>query len=386
MTRFGASSILMSSSRERAKATMNDGQPLRIGVAGCGRIADLFHLPILAAKGDVRVTALVDQDATRLDLAGRRVPDAARLSDFDALVERADVDAVVICLPPAAHGSAACAAFAAGKHVYLEKPIATTMAEADAVVNAQRRAGTVGMVGFNFRYNAAFDAARELVQAGVLGKLLTVRSTMLSAARELPAWKRTKSTGGGALLDLGSHHLDLVPWVTSSEVIAVGGSERSVLTPGDTVSVDLELRDGVTAQLIFSLVAGVSANRLEFVGTTGSLRVDAADPLPLRVERPIGRLARVSRAAGQIRDLDPRRLLRSPGREPSFAAALDAFVRACKGAERNELVETRPDMEAGRASLALVAAAEIAFGQGRTVRLPLRSGSGVAPAAMGCAA
>lgn len=83
-----------------------------------------------------------------------------------------EVEAVVICLPPALHAEYAIAAFQAGKHVYLEKPIATNLLDARAVVEAWRKAGTVGMMGFNYCFNGLYQSAKQYVRSGPLGDLV----------------------------------------------------------------------------------------------------------------------------------------------------------------------------------------------------------------------
>src|SRR5690349_4476182 len=124
-----------------------------IGVIGCGQIAQAVHLPVLSRLPGVRVTALADTDATRLSQAAARVPRAACFSDYARLLATPEVDAVVICAPPALHAEVAVAALKANKHVYLEKPLATTLEDADRVCEVWRQSGRVGMIGFNYRFN-----------------------------------------------------------------------------------------------------------------------------------------------------------------------------------------------------------------------------------------
>src|SRR5262245_16729525 len=103
--------------------------PLKVGLIGCGHIAQSTHLHVLTRLPDVDLVALAEVDATRRYEASRRAPAAIAVADYQELLALPDVEAVVICLPNALHADAAIAALEARKHVYLEKPLATTLAE-----------------------------------------------------------------------------------------------------------------------------------------------------------------------------------------------------------------------------------------------------------------
>src|SRR6185369_1393335 len=114
---------------------------LRVGIAGCGAIVQHAHLPLLQRRTDVQLVAVADPEGAAVAAVTRRSPGArpyASLSDMLAAVE---LDAVVIALPSALHAAAASEVFRAGLHAYIEKPLAITMDEADAVVEAWRRSG-----------------------------------------------------------------------------------------------------------------------------------------------------------------------------------------------------------------------------------------------------
>src|SRR5262245_25271328 len=103
---------------------------IRVGILGCGGIARAAHVPSLARERDVAITALADQDAANLAAARTLAPRAHATADYRDVLAAADVDAVIIALPPALHADAAVAALETGKHVYVEKPLATSLADA----------------------------------------------------------------------------------------------------------------------------------------------------------------------------------------------------------------------------------------------------------------
>lgn len=160
--------------------------PVGVGLIGCGRIARMFHLPILSGLPDARLVAVADSDPEARAAALQVAPEAVGAHDADALLELPEIDAVVICLPSHLHADAAVAAFAAAKHVYVEKPLATDLADPRRIRDAWLSSGTVGVIGFNFRFHPLHQAARRVVGNGTLGKLLAVRSVFTSAPRELP--------------------------------------------------------------------------------------------------------------------------------------------------------------------------------------------------------
>ncbi|HVG30757.1 MAG TPA: Gfo/Idh/MocA family oxidoreductase [Pyrinomonadaceae bacterium] len=331
---------------------------LKVGVVGCGRVARAAHLPALARAEGVELVALADGDAESLRAAAPRAPRATLHADWRELVESSGAEAVVVCLPNALHAEAATAALEAGRHVYLEKPLATNLADARAVVAAWRRAGTVGMIGFNYRFNRLYAAARRHVLSGRLGGLVAARTVFSTAERDAPSWKRARGSGGGALLDLGSHHADLVRFVFGREVREVSADVWSRRGEDDCAALRLRLSGGLIVQSFFS-TAAVEEDRLEIYGDAGKLGVDRYLSLDVRVTDPTLRGARVKRLRGALGALRHGAYLleklRAPANEPSYATALLAFVAAARGVVSRDV---KPDLEDGFRSLAVVVAAE----------------------------
>jgi myo-inositol 2-dehydrogenase/D-chiro-inositol 1-dehydrogenase len=348
--------------------------PLRIGVIGCGRIARAVHLPVLGRLPDARVVAIAEPDEPSRVAAAALVRGATAHADYGELLRAGGVDAVVICVPPQLHVPVATAAFDAGLHVYLEKPIAPTVAEGERLVEAWRRARKVGMIGFNFRFHPQVTRIRERLGDGAIGTPLGVRSVFSILPHELPAWKRARRLGGGVLLDLASHHIDLVHFLFDDDpVVRVFASMRSLAGEGDHAAVQLELASGVMAQLFVSL-GTVDENRVEIVGTAGKLVMDRTELVRPDHVPATQRGARARRLARALSALEPARVLRSPGTEPSFAAALGAFVWSASGNAFGG-----PDLLDGLRSLAVIEAAErsTASGSAEAVVWP----SSVAPPA-----
>lgn len=176
-----------------------------------------------------RLAALGGRDQARAKAAAERFGWAAVETDWRALIARDDVDLVDICTPGDTHAEIAIAALEAGKHVLCEKPLANTVAEAEAMAAAAEKArenGVRSMVAFNYRRVPALAHARELVASGALGRIRHVRTVYLqdwlSSSDSPMSWRLDKDkAGSGALGDLGAHIVDATQFVTGEAVTGV---------------------------------------------------------------------------------------------------------------------------------------------------------------------
>jgi predicted dehydrogenase len=149
-------------------------------------------------------------------------------TDWHALIDRDDVQIVDVCTPGDSHAEISIAALQAGKHVLCEKPLANTVAEARAMVEAAKSASGRSMVGFNYRRLPAVSYARQLIAEGRLGTIRHVRAVYLQdwiIDPEFPlAWRLQKEhAGSGALGDLGAHIIDMAQFVTGQNITGVSG-------------------------------------------------------------------------------------------------------------------------------------------------------------------
>jgi predicted dehydrogenase len=332
---------------------------IRIGVAGCGAIARQVHLRLLQRRRDARVTAVADVDPAQLDAACRIVPRARPHPDLASLLAD-EVDAVVVCLPTGLHAPAAEAVLGAGKHLYLEKPLALSLPEGGSVLDAWSASDRVGMIGFNCRFNPLYRRLRSLLAAGRAGTPVYVRAVFATAPGKVADWKRSRASGGGALLDLASHHVDLLRFLFAREVARVTATVLSRCTEDDTALLELELEQGPRAHLFVSLAAS-ELEQMEVHGDRARLSVSRFTSLDVAVtENPsnfLGTLRQVARSAGAFRNLgSAMRARRAPLREPGYALALDRFLGAVHQGGRRATPE--PNLADGYACLAVIEAAE----------------------------
>jgi len=263
-------------------------EPVRIGIIGCGSIAQSAHLPAIARlPGIVRLVAAADlnEEAARKAAA----PFGADwYTDYRQILARADVDMVVLCTPEFAHREQVEAAAAAGKHILSEKPMAKTVAEADAMIEAARRAGVRLMIGHSRRFTGRYQEVRRAIDAGDIGEVRVVRE---NERRSRPPLDRTSSTywnpqhwtgdprfSVGAILTNGIHEADLLRWFAGAEPVRVF-AEHKITRPGnqvpDFITFTVNFANGAVASAEVSncLPPGYpSYHQLEVHGTRGALR------------------------------------------------------------------------------------------------------------------
>ena len=244
-----------------------------------------------------RLAVLGGRDETRAKAAAEKFGWADVETDWRKLVARDDVGLVDVCTPGDSHAEIAIAALEAGKHVLCEKPLANSVAEAEAMAEAARRArerGVRAMVAFNYRRVPALAHARRLVASGALGEIRHVRSVYLQDWLSDPqapmTWRlRRESAGSGALGDLGAHIVDAAQFVTGEVITGVsaltntfvkqrpaesGGTDE--VTVDDTALFLARLSGGAVATFEATRFAlgRKNAMRLEVNGSKASLAFD----------------------------------------------------------------------------------------------------------------
>ena len=197
----------------RSTAGSDAAHSEKIGVAiiGCGWIAAFAHLPNVRRSRRCRLVAMVDRSEERLAFLSAKFPRTYVTRKVEDVFHDRSVDAIIVAAPPQFHAEIAIAAFEAGKHVYLEKPIAPNLDDARRILRAWRKSGKIGMIGYNFRFGRVAYAATERIRSGELGEILAVHGCFQWAAgKQAGGWRSDPGNGGDALLDLASHHIDLL--------------------------------------------------------------------------------------------------------------------------------------------------------------------------------
>jgi len=251
---------------------------LTFGIIGCGGMGR-HHTKSLQAIEGARVAACADPnlDAARELAAANNVPDA--VADYRTLLDRKDIDGVFVCTPTFTHREVVEAAAAAGKQIFCEKPIALTVADAQAMLAACQRAGVQLMIGFVRRFDSHWGKVRELIQAEAIGRPVVWRQCNAGSCPKSP-WYMYKDQGGGPLIDGAVHTYDFARH-TYGDAAAVWADMtrlRRDRTAWDTGTASIRFRSGDDLILSWSwgLPAGVNGGSvLDVLGPDGVLLFSA---------------------------------------------------------------------------------------------------------------
>jgi len=302
-------------------------------VVGTGAIAAAQHIPELHAN----------PDATLVAFSGRREAQTRAIAEqygvaevcwgeegWRQLIGRIDIDALLICTPNALHAPIATAAAEAGHHILVEKPLASTLGEAQRIVVAASAAGVVCAVAYHRRFKPIYQEARALLRAGILGRLYSVHAELSHAGPE--AWAPTATwffdparAGGGAIVDLGSHMADLVTWLLGAkpvELASLVATQEKPTSLEDHSICMFRFADETIGTITASWNTRPGARRVVVVGERGTLTADetAADGVVVQL---------AGDAPHERRYRFPAPPLNAAGRPRSGVA--DAFVAVLRG-------------------------------------------------------
>lgn len=186
-------------------------KPVRIGCIGCGWIMEHAHIPAFLQQENVRINSLYDTDITRARRVAEHFGIEGAYDDLQAFLH-SGIDAVIVATPNSTHAQYAMQAIGHGLHVLCEKPVAVHSAEIEAVVQAAREKGVLFVPGFVNRFRNDINRVRSLLSAGGIGEITRIDAGWLrrSGVPRPGTWFTHKAySGGGVLIDLGSHIIDL---------------------------------------------------------------------------------------------------------------------------------------------------------------------------------
>lgn len=248
--------------------------PVRVGLLGYGAIGHEHSRAVRAVDG-LALAAVCDTAQERLDIAAAAAPGVATTTSAEVLLDRDDVDLVVISTPPSSHARWALQAIAAGKHVVLEKPFAIRTSEADEVLAAATEAGLLAVVYQNRRFDPDHLAVRRIIQRGDIGEVFHVETFVGGYGHPCNLWHSDEGVSGGAFYDWGSHLLDqvldLIP--TQIEYVTAAAHKRQWfdVTNADHSRVTIRFTDGVEAEFTHSDLAAALKPRWYVLGTQGAI-------------------------------------------------------------------------------------------------------------------
>lgn len=203
---------------------------LKIGIIGCGGIANQKHFPALKANADLNeIVAFCDTSKERAEKAAAEfgAPGAKVYTDYRELLANPDVEVVHVCTPNVSHSEITIAAFEAKKHVYCEKPMSHSTVEAEKIVEAWKKSGMQFTVGYQNRFRPEVQNLHAACRNGDLGDIYYGKAHAVRR-RGVPTWgvfMDKAAQGGGPLIDIGTHALDITLWCMGNyDIDSVSGS------------------------------------------------------------------------------------------------------------------------------------------------------------------
>lgn len=263
-------------------------ETVRYACIGCGGIANNYHLPALARIEEAEFAVACDLDEKRARQTAEKFGAQEAATDFEPIVHRDDIDLVCVFTKIDSHAGIAIEAANAGKHVFIQKPFARSVAEGRAMVEAARAAGTSLVPSFMHRYFDETLLAAQLVREGAIGEieLIRQRNCTRNPRESAPSY-------GGAMMDIGAHGIDLVRAISGSEITRVCArlDDRVACMVGDDdVREQCDLRGGevnafalyeltcgatVSHEVQWSMAAGAARFATEVYGTHGTILLHA---------------------------------------------------------------------------------------------------------------
>jgi UDP-N-acetylglucosamine 3-dehydrogenase len=235
---------------------------LRIGVIGCGSIAQHRHLPEYAANKEVELVAVCDIVEDRAKAIADKY-NVKAYTDFNELIQSGGVDAVSVCTPNYLHAPISIEALNNGLHVLCEKPMATSKEDADAMIEAAEKSGKKLMIAHNQRFVRSHQLARQLIESGTIGKIYSFRTAFGHPGPEAwsvdgkESWFFEKEKAYiGAMGDLGVHKTDLLRYLLGEEIVEVGAfietTAKDFADVDDTAVCALKTESGIIGTLAAS--------------------------------------------------------------------------------------------------------------------------------------
>jgi len=250
--------------------------PIRAAVVGCGYWGPNLARN-LAESSDFSLHALCDRDENQLRALARSHPDVGAVADFDALLCDDAVEAVVIATPPQTHFPLCKLALQAGKHVLVEKPLATRLRDGRELADLAKTSDLVLMPGHTFIYSPAVNIVRDLIQAEVVGDIHFITSSRMNLG---------KYQRDGVVCDLAPHDISILRYWLGEPLVEVAASGSCVYREGvpETAFLTLTFASGTTANVQLSWLAPRKLRQMIVVGSKRMVQYDdTASDEPVRV-------------------------------------------------------------------------------------------------------
>jgi len=288
--------------------------PVGVGLVGYGLAGRSFHAPFIEVVDGLRLCAVATSDPERRARATAEHPAAEIVGGVDDILERTDIDVVVVATPNRFHFPIASRALSTGRHVVVDKPIAMNVGEAEKLIDAATGADRLLTVYQSRRWDGDFLTIRRLIDEGALGPIDSLEARFERSSPVGAEWRELAPEAGGPLRDLGSHLVDqsLILFGQARRVWAQADRRRAASQVDDSVFVAIDHESGVRSRMWTSLIASRVGPRLRLRGLVAEYVKDDLDAqeaqllggmLPSALgfgEEPSERWGRLYRADGSV--------------------------------------------------------------------------------------
>jgi len=251
---------------------------IKWGVIGCGGIAYRRTIPGMVLAENSELVAVMDTNFEAAEKVKEEFNVKYAFSTVEDVLALEEIDAVYIATPVFCHKEQAMKAAEAGKHILLEKPMGLTVADAKEIAAYCKAKGVKLGVGLMMRFSAYHQKMKELIQAGALGDIVSMRAQLTCWYPEIPGnWRQDKTkSGGGALMDMGIHCIDLLQYISGTKadmVSCFAGNQTFAYSADDSAALLMKMNNGSTAfvDANFNIPDNAAKCRMEFYGTKGSI-------------------------------------------------------------------------------------------------------------------
>ena len=271
----------------------SDMQKVRWGIIGVGDVTERKSGPGFQKAERSELVAVMRRSTEKAADYAERHGVPRWYDDADKLIHEPEVDAVYIATPPDSHHDYTLSVAAAGKPVYVEKPMARSAAECERMIKACRDAGVPLFTAYYRRAMPRFVKIKELVDAGTLGEVravivrlqLTKSAADVADENELPWRVRPEVSGGGYFVDMGSHTLDFLDWMLGpiTDVAGMAANQANNYPAEDLVAGTFNFASGVHGVGLWCFSAEERVDKVEIIGSKGSLHFSSFDESPLKL-------------------------------------------------------------------------------------------------------
>jgi inositol 2-dehydrogenase len=256
-----------------------ESMSIRMGLIGAGRMGKVFAHTLAFNVAEVDLVAIADSDPASAAVAAGFGVDC-HYADYQELLGRADIQAVVIATPTSTHAQVIQDAASAGKHIFSEKPLAMTLEMCDEAIAAVRQAGVKLQLGFMRRFDAAYALAKKKIDEGAIGQPVVFHAISRDKGRTSLEFARRENSGG-MIMDMGVHDFDLARWLMGSEVVRVQTEGDCLVYPElkevgdiDNALINLRFANNAVGNIDLSRNAIFGYDiRTEVLGSEGALQI-----------------------------------------------------------------------------------------------------------------